>query len=102
VESNYWVRLDLGLELARVVLQDQQLVAHMTAEEYRIVLTQGCHNAQGQGESLQSLLDYRVSHTVVGVQGFGVYERERIRNQRWSFVVMHELYQTSNLEQLMS
>ena len=80
MESNYWVRLGLGLELARVVLQDQQLVAHTTAEEYQIVLPQGYHNAQGQGENLQSLLDYRVSRTVVGVQGSGVYERERIRN----------------------
>ncbi len=99
MELSYWIRLGLALELARGVLQDQQLVAHTTAEEYRIVWTRGCHNGQGQGESLQSLLDYRVSRTVVGVQGFGVYERGRIRNQRWSSVGMHELSQTLNLEQ---
>jgi hypothetical protein len=93
-----WLRLGLGLELARVVLRDRQLVAHTTAGEYRIVLPQECHNARGQGESLQSSLDYRVRRTVVGVQGCGAYERERIRDQRWSSVVMHGLYQTSNLE----
>ena len=64
-------------------------------------MPQGSHNAQGQVESLQSLLDDRVSRTAVDVQEFGVDERERIQDQRLSSAVMHGSYQTLNSEEPM-
>lgn len=74
---------------------------HRTAEEYRIVVLQGFHNVQDQPESQLSSLDDRVFRTVVGVQGFGAYEREHIRDQQWSSVAMHGSYQTLNLKEPM-
>jgi hypothetical protein len=53
----------------------------MTVEEYRTVVLQGCRNVLFQAENLLSLLDYRGSRTVLGVQEFGADETGRNRNQ---------------------
>jgi hypothetical protein len=87
--------------LARGVLQGQRRVAHKTAEEFQNAVLQGSHNAQGQLESLQSLLDDRVSRTAVDVQEFGADEMVRIQDQRLSSAAMHGWYQTLNLEEPM-
>jgi hypothetical protein len=101
VELKYWGHSDWVLELARGVLQGQRRVAHKTVEEFQSAVLQGSHNAQGQLESLQSLLDDRVSRTAVDVQEFGADGRERIQDQRLSSAVTHEWYQTLNLEEPM-
>lgn len=64
-------------------------------------MPQEFHNVQGRLESLQNLLDDRVSRTAFGAQEFGADGRERIQDPRLSSAAMRGLYQILNLGELM-